>query len=501
MRFKALRLLKWVGLALVVTVVAVLALRVWLAQQGAPLELWHTVVPHELSARDIARTDWAGFLAAEQQAFDEVRTEVTAKLAPEARVPANRYFDGSPIYPGRFAHDWNRSYLLSPVGKPVGAVVLLHGLTDAPYSLRHVARRYQARGYVAVGIRLPGHGTVPGGLSRVEWQAWSEATRLAVREARRRIGPDLPLHLVGYSNGGALALQYALDALEDKALARPDRLVLISPMVGVTNLAGFAGVLGWPAVFPAFEKAAWLGIEPEFNPFKYNSFPVNGARQSALVVRALQRQLARFAGAGRLGELPPILTFQSVVDATVSTRAIVDALYAQLPANGSELVLFDLNQSAKFGSLLRPGRDLAAAALLSDPPRRYGATLVTNVSPDSGKVEARTVAAGASREAIRALGLAYPAEVFSLSHVALPFPLDDALYGLAPSGTEDFGVRLGAMAVRGERGTLLVSLEALSRVTSNPFFAYMLERIDEQIGIGSRPVRTAPVSMTRGSGS
>ena len=45
------------------------------------------------------------------------------------------------------------------------------------------------------------------------WEDWLAATRLAVREARRRVGPSRPLHLVGFSNGGALALKYALDAL------------------------------------------------------------------------------------------------------------------------------------------------------------------------------------------------------------------------------------------------------------------------------------------------
>ena len=49
------------------------------------------------------------------------------------------------------------------------------------------------------------------------------------------------------------------------------------------------------------------------------------------------------------------------MDFTVSTRAIVTALYAQLPANGSELVLFDLNRTAKFGPLLRASADTALA--------------------------------------------------------------------------------------------------------------------------------------------
>ena len=91
--------------------------------------------------------------------------------------------------------------MLEPAGAPVGAVVLLHGLTDSPYSLRHIARRYRELGYVAVAI-IPAHGTVPGALTQVDWEDWSEATRLAVREARRRVGPSRPLHLIGFSNGG-----------------------------------------------------------------------------------------------------------------------------------------------------------------------------------------------------------------------------------------------------------------------------------------------------------
>ena len=42
--------------------------------------------------------------------------------------------------PGHFADDWNRTHVLEPDGPPVGAVVLLHGLTDAPYSGRHIGR-------------------------------------------------------------------------------------------------------------------------------------------------------------------------------------------------------------------------------------------------------------------------------------------------------------------------------------------------------------------------
>ena len=41
------------------------------------------------------------------------------------RLSSNRFFEGSPLYPGRFATDWNRSFVMEPVGAPAGAVVLL----------------------------------------------------------------------------------------------------------------------------------------------------------------------------------------------------------------------------------------------------------------------------------------------------------------------------------------------------------------------------------------
>jgi alpha-beta hydrolase superfamily lysophospholipase len=486
------RLLKWVGVVAGVSLATVLVLRAWDSQRGPPLELWHTFIPQEMTAAEIAKADWTQYLAAEQKIADEVRREVTDKLDPEARDPANRYFADSPIYPGRFARDWNRSYVMDPDGKPAGAVVLLHGLTDSPYSLRHIARRYRDDGFVAVAIRLPGHGSVPSGLADVEWEQWMEATRLAVREAKRRAGPSAPLHLIGFSNGGALAMKYALDVLDDRTLARPDRIVLISPMIGITSLARFAGVFGWPAVFPAFAKAAWLGIVPEFNPFKYNSFPVNGARQSSLVARRLQENIASHARDGRLKELAPILTFQSVVDFTVSTRAIVNALYANLPANGSELVLFDLNRSAKLGPLLRRNTDDLIDRLLPDPPRSFRTTIITNAAPGNPEVVERVTEAGATTEETRALGLIYPRDVFSLSHLALPFPLDDSLYGLRPEREDEYGVNLGSMATRGERGTLIVSLDSLIRMSSNPFFPYLMARIEE--GTGGAPAGTAPTA-------
>jgi alpha-beta hydrolase superfamily lysophospholipase len=491
MRARITKGMKWASILLVVVTITFFSIRIYDSQRGPPLAPWHTYVPHELAAKDLDASSWNQYLAQEAKIFDAVRTEVTERLDPGERVPMNRYFDGSPIYPGHFTQDFNRSYVLEPKDRPIGAVVLLHGLTDSPYSQRHIARYYRDHGFVAIVIRLPGHGTVPAGLVDVEWEDWIAATRLAVREARRRIPPLAPLHLVGFSNGGALSVKYALDAIADPKLARPDRIILISPMIGITRFARFAGLAGLPALFPAFAKSAWLGVVPEFNPFKYNSFPVNGAVQSYRLTQALQREIALYGRTGQLAGLSPIITFQSVMDYTVSTSAIISALYAHLPPNGSELVLFDVNRTVEFGALLRPSADTALDRLLPNRARNYRTTIITNADVPSGEEVERSIQPGEVTEADRPLGVAYPAGLYSLSHVALPFPMSDSLYGLTPDPTEDFGLHLGTLAPRGERNVLIASLDSLLRASSNPFFPYMIERIDEGIEGRNATTKTA----------
>src|SRR5262249_33696942 len=150
-----------------------------------------------------------------------------------------------------------------------------------------------------------------------------------------------------------------------------------------------------------------------------------------------------------------------------------------LPSNGSELVLFDVNRTVKFGPLLRRSADTALARLLPSAARTYRTTIITNADDHTSEAIERTTEAGATTEHTRALGLTYPAGFYSLSHVALPFPMTDSLYGSTPDPAEDFGINLGALAPRGERNVLIASLDALLRASSNPFFPYMLGRIEE----------------------
>lgn len=479
---RLMTLAKKIGMVVGIVLVVLLATRVYLSQQGPELHLWHTWRADEMSVREMDNGNFAGYIARENAIFADLDRAVTAKTEGEERTPLNRFYRQSLVWPGQFAPDANRSFVLMPAGKPRGAVVLLHGLTDSPYSVRRLAVNYQQRGFVAVVPRLPGHGTAPGALTDVDWEMWLAATRLAVREATRLAGETVPLHLVGYSNGGALAMKYTLDALDAPALRKPQQVILLSPMIGVTAFARFAGFAGLPALLPAFAKAAWLNIAPEYNPYKYNSFPVNAARQSWLLTKALQEQIGREARENRLVNLPPVLAFQSVMDSTVSTRAVVTGLFDQLPANGSELVVFDINQAASFRPLFKPSSWTATSALLPVVQRRYGVTIITNADAHSFSTVAKTTPAGSTRETVVPLAQAWPQDVYSLSHVAVPFPPDDDLYGREPGVKNRYGISLGTIALWGETSVLSVGKEALMRVTSNPFYAYMQERINSRIG-------------------
>ncbi|WP_417219786.1 alpha/beta hydrolase [Achromobacter spanius] len=475
------RALRILALVLLVCVVTVIGLRLYDIQQSPPLAVWHTYVPDELDRETLAHSTWQDYLAREQKIFEQVREHVSEQLERQDRVESNRYFSGAAVHPANFAHDWNRSYVLMPEGAPAGVAVLLHGLTDSPYSLRHLAVHYRQAGYAVVAIRLPGHGTVPAALTAAGWEDWLAATRLAVREGRRLVPAPLPLHIVGFSNGGALALMSAMEAIDDPSLARPDRLILISPMIGITQFARFAGLAGLPAILPAFAKAAWLNIVPEFNPFKYNSFPVNAARQSYELTHVLQENIALRQRQGTLTALPPILTFHSVLDFTVSTRALVNALYARLPPNGSDLVLFDLNRATKLGPLFRRGVDWSLARSLPGEPCNYRLTIVTNASAESSEMVERISERCETRVTELPIGMRYPRDIYSLSHVALPFPTDDSLYGQHPDNIEEYGISLGALSIRGEVGALIGGMDSLARLTSNPFYAYLIHRVDEVI--------------------
>jgi alpha-beta hydrolase superfamily lysophospholipase len=469
-----------VGTVLVGCGVTLLIALAWavLSRDLPDLQPWHTQAPgREITADDSDDDlDLAEYLQREEAVMREVREQIETRTDATLHTRYNRYYAGSPLNPRQLPRDWNRTFELVPASLRGGAL-LVHGMSDGPYSTRHVARVLQDAGFYCLSLRMPGHGTVPAGLARASWRDWAAAVRMGARHVRARVGPDRPLVLVGYSNGGALVALYALDAIGNRALPRPDRLVLLSPMIGVTPLAVLSPVISLFGGVPYFNRAAWTSVQPEYNPFKYSSFPANGGYQSHLVTRELDRQLARAGDSGSLTAYPPVLAFQSIVDATVATGAVVDRFYDRLPSNGSALVMFDLNRVSAARAIMRPEVDLLFARLFRGTARRYRVSVLTNTAPDLTTVVEKDFSPGSTVAQERPLNMAWPPFVYSLSHVAIPFPIDDALYGLEADRREDYGIRLGAIDPRGERGVLMVSVEDLTRLMCNPFFPYLEARL------------------------
>jgi hypothetical protein len=71
--------------------------------------------------------------------------------------------------------------------------------------------------------------------------------------------------------------------------------------------------------------------------------------------------------------------------------------------------------------------------------------------------------------------------VFSLTHVGLPFAPDDPLYGFESSSALPGLLPLGRLSPRGERGVLTVGTDTLMRLSSNPFFSFIAERIGQWV--------------------
>jgi alpha-beta hydrolase superfamily lysophospholipase len=442
------------------------------------LKPWHTAqLGEEFTAADSSRVvTFDQYRALEDRLFSELRHKVYDRTAESDRRRLNRYSLGSLSDATSYAENGNRSYEL-PVEKPKCGALMVHGLTDSPYVLRAIAANLHDHGCWVVGLRLPGHGTAPSALKTVHWQDWAAAVRMASRHVRGKAGPDAPVYLVGFSTGSALSVQYALARLEGEQSPRVDALVLFSPAIGVDPMAFLAVWQSRISRLPGLGKLAWLDVVPEYDPYKYNSFPVNAGQQIYELTQEIEAQMARLRAKGPVHGFPRTLVFQSVADATVSPVAIIEIFMSHLAPEGHEVVAFDINRYADAGPLLRPDSRDPAERLLHAPTWPFDVTLVTNRDTLSREVVALRRAAGDSTVRSEPTGLAWPNGIFALSHSAVPVAPDDPLYGATPP-LKHGPLYLGRPEVFGEKGVLAVPASALVRLRYNPFFPYVVERTD-----------------------
>ena len=85
------------------------------------------------------------------------------------------------------------------------AVLLIHGLTDSPFTFHDLAQIYFEQGYNVRTLLLPGHGTAADALSRVTAKQWQQAVNYAIARTSKDFDQVI---LGGYSTGATLLVNY-----------------------------------------------------------------------------------------------------------------------------------------------------------------------------------------------------------------------------------------------------------------------------------------------------
>jgi carboxylesterase len=108
------------------------------------------------------------------------------------------------------------------------AVLMIHGFTGSPASIRPWAEGLHKKGFTVKVPRLPGHGTSWPEMNQTKWQDWYsevESSFIELRKRHRRI------FIAGFSMGGALSIR-----LTRKFSREIEGLILVNPSIGDNRL-------------------------------------------------------------------------------------------------------------------------------------------------------------------------------------------------------------------------------------------------------------------------
>jgi carboxylesterase len=215
-------------------------------------------------------------------------------------------------------------------GSSIG-VLLCHGFTGSPYSLRPWAEYLAGAGLSVSVPRLPGHGTTWQEMSRTRWEDWYAEVDRGYEDLRGRAGE---IFVMGLSLGGCLALRMA--ELRGTGISG---LVLVNPSLAAdTKLFALAPLL--KLVVPSL-KGVGSDIKKEgVHELAYDRVPVRAAATLPALWRLTRSRLAEVT--------QPVLVYRSTVDHVVGP-ASMRVLRAALPAD--QLTVRDCSDSYHVATL------------------------------------------------------------------------------------------------------------------------------------------------------
>ncbi len=257
-------------------------------------------VGHELSERH--RSSDAGGFPAQNAASIEEYLALCRR-----RVEAGRTDIDTP------QRDWivegNSPFALVPEnpGQRRRAILMVHGLSDAPFLVRDIGHFFQQQGFYALAMQLPGHGTRPGDLLRVRWQDWAREHRHLLDLLQT--GYD-EIYLLGFSTGATLSIYQALLHHGIKGL------FLFSPALRVSRFARLSCPLSRMGAW--WHRLAWFDPQPDTDCFKYESLANRGICEAYKMLRAVERPNSLSDRA------IPVFVAASENDATIDSRAILE---------------------------------------------------------------------------------------------------------------------------------------------------------------------------------
>jgi carboxylesterase len=200
------------------------------------------------------------------------------------------------------------------VGGATG-VLLCHGFTGSPQSLRPWAEFLAEAGLSVWLPRLPGHGTTWQDMARTRWEDWYAEVDRGFDELRMHADE---IFVMGLSMGGCLALRLA-----ERRGPAISGLVLVNPSVTAdTRLFALAPVL--KLVVPSLKGITSDIKKEQVEEVGYDRIPVKAAASLPGLWKTTQAQLADVTA--------PVLVYRSTVDHVVgpaSLQVLRDALPPQ----------------------------------------------------------------------------------------------------------------------------------------------------------------------------